>query len=79
MGMDTDVRPTDFAAAAGISVPYASQLLSGVRDPSRSLALRIFRATGRKLGPIANATDAQIEVLEALEPASPTPSDAEAA
>lgn len=64
--MDT---PTKFAEAAGISVPYASQLLSGKREPSQGLAIRIFRRTGRKLGPIANFSDEVIAVLEANLPA----------
>lgn len=62
--MDT---PTTFAAAAGISVPYASQLLSGARQPSRTLAISIYRKTGRKMGPIANVSDEDIAVLERLQ------------
>lgn len=59
--MDT---PTKFAEAAGISVPYACQLLSGKRKPSQALAISIFRRTGRKFGPIANLPDDVIEHLE---------------
>lgn len=55
--------PTSFAAAAGISVPYASQILSGVRTPSQALAISIFRRTGRKFGPIANMSDELIDEL----------------
>ena len=61
--MDT---PTKFAEAAGISIPYACQLLSGKRKPSQSLAISIFRRTGRKFGPIANLSDETIaEIAEA--------------
>ena len=35
--METSLNPTDFAAKAGISVPYASQILGGKRAPSRAL------------------------------------------
>lgn len=50
--------------AIGISESYASQLARAKRTPSQSLALDIFRKTGLKLGPIAQATDAEISVLE---------------
>jgi transcriptional regulator with XRE-family HTH domain len=60
-GMDT---PTDFAAAAGISVPYASQILSGKRAPAMPLAISIYRKTGRKFGPIIDVPDDEIDILE---------------
>lgn len=60
------MRPTDLAAKLEISVPYASQLLSGARVPSISLALGIFDKSGLKLGPLANATDEEIEMLRRL-------------
>jgi len=59
--------PTSFAAATGISVPYASQILSGQREPAMSLAISIFRKTGKKFGPIAQATDEEIDVLERVQ------------
>lgn len=62
--MDT---PTKFAEATGISVPYASQLLNGLRTPSQSLAISIFRKTGKKLGPVANLSDEEIDFLERLQ------------
>ena len=58
-----ELSPTSLAAAINISVPYASQLLSGAREMPRDVAVRIFRATGQKLGPIAEATDEQVETL----------------
>ena len=60
-------KPTEFAAAAGISVPYASQILRGERTPSQQLAISIYRKTGRKFGPIAKATDEEIDVLERVQ------------
>lgn len=52
--------------AMGISESYASQLANAKRKPSQPLALRIYRETKIKLGPIAAATDAEIAMLEGL-------------
>ena len=64
MGMENDApspverpTPTRLAAEAGISVPYASQLLNGTRVPPAPMALRIWQATGCKLGPLETLTD----------------------
>lgn len=62
--------PTDLARAAGISVPYASQVMSGARPLHRGLALKIWQAFGVKIGPIADATDAEIDVLLRFEVAA---------
>jgi transcriptional regulator with XRE-family HTH domain len=65
-GMETEtppIRPTDLAEKLGISVPYASQLLSGARPPSLPLALDYFAKSGVKLGPLVSKTDEQIEIL----------------
>lgn len=43
---------------------YAYDIANGRRVPNHSLAIRIFRATGAKLGPIENLTDDDIAVLE---------------
>lgn len=59
-----ELTPSRLASAIGISLPYASQVLSGARPPAVPLAIRIYRATGHKLGPIQNATDEDIDVLE---------------
>lgn len=45
-------------------MPYASQILSGKRPPQVAMAIRIFRATGHKLGPITVATEEEIASLE---------------
>ena len=47
-----------------LSQPYASQITTGKRKPSQSLAIKIYRRTGMKLGPIAHASDAEIDTLE---------------
>lgn len=65
--MDAPLKPTEFAKAAGISVSYASEILSTARTPSRPLAITIFRRTGRKFGPIAGLSDEDIATLERIE------------
>ena len=60
----SDLTPTGLANALSISVPYASQLLGGSREMPRDLAIKLYRATGLKMGPIADASDEQIETLE---------------
>lgn len=64
-GMDneTPIRPTDLAEKLGISVPYASQLLSGARVPSLTLAIEYFEKSGVRLGPLVSKSDEQIETL----------------
>jgi plasmid maintenance system antidote protein VapI len=57
------IRPTDLATALECSVAYASQLLSGARQITLPRAFKILDATGRKLGPLADATDEEIETL----------------
>lgn len=60
------LRPTDLAATLGISVPYASQLLTGKRVPSIELALSILDKSGLRLGPLKGATDEQVALLRSL-------------
>lgn len=65
--MDTLPRkpsPTNLAREIGISVPYASQLLRGHRVPPMDVAISVYRAIGVKLGPITDASDAEIAILE---------------
>jgi DNA-binding transcriptional regulator YdaS (Cro superfamily) len=64
------LKPTALAKAIGVSVPYASQLLSGTRTPPVPTAISIFRKTGLKLGPIAQATPEEIDVLERFQGAA---------
>lgn len=60
-------KPTVLSDMLGISVPYASQLLGGSREWTRALAIKAYRASGVKIGPIAEATDDEINVLERFE------------
>ncbi len=66
-------KPTiaDLLAAADISQSYASMILNGDRAPSRPLAIRLFRKTGWKHPVIAALGDAEIDVLEGIDPWSP--------
>jgi len=59
--------PTEMAKATGISVPYASQILSGQRVPSRRLAIAIFQTTGHKFGPVSALSDDDIATLARIE------------
>ncbi len=58
---------TDLATKAGISKPYACEIL-GTRIPQRPLAIHIFRATGWRHPSIADLTADQMAVFEAVEP-----------
>jgi len=59
-------RLSDFAEQAGISVSYASQLLSNNhhrRNPTIVLALDIYHKTGVKLGLLVGASRAEINTV----------------
>lgn len=60
---ETKLRPTDLATALDCSLPYASQILSGARKPNQRLAIRIYDLTGHKVGPLAGASEQEIELL----------------
>ena len=66
-GMQEALTPTSLSNAAGISVPYASQILAGKRQPSREIALNIYKATGRKFGHLASLSDRDVKALARLE------------
>ena len=59
--------PRELRDATGISQSYASMILSGDRTPSLALAVSIYRKTGRKFGPISQASEEDIEVLARLQ------------
>lgn len=74
-------KPGILAKDADISVPYASQILSGARQPSRPLAIHIYRQTGWRHALIADLTDEQLAMLESIEPWTPraeTPTEPQA-
>lgn len=66
-----EMTPTALADVCGISLPYASQIISGARTPARPLAIHIFRVTGWRHPSIADLTDEQLDVLEAVDPWKP--------
>jgi hypothetical protein len=60
------IRPTELAAALGVTTGYASMLLNGNRAWSTPLALKAWRATGRKLGGLEALSDEECAQLERL-------------
>lgn len=61
------MTPTELAEKAGISVPYASQLLSGERKGSSlAMAFKIYDAAGLQFGPLSNLTAKDIEAMRKL-------------
>lgn len=60
----------------GISQSYASMIRNGSRDPSRALAIFIYRKTGWRHSALDGLTDEQIATLETIEPYQPQPSAA---
>jgi len=62
---------SELAAQADISKSYASEILTGKRDPQRPLAIHIFRSTGWRHEVIAGLSDEQMNVLESIEPWKP--------
>jgi hypothetical protein len=64
-------------AVPGISSGYASMILSDSDDPrksrtpARSLAIHIFRKTRWRHPSIADLTEAQMKVFEAVDPWTP--------
>lgn len=61
----------ELARLAGISKSYASEILSGKREPSRPLAIHILKVTGWRHTLIADLTAQQILVLDQIEPWQP--------
>ena len=74
--MDDKPAIADVRAAAGISQSYASMILNGDRQPSRAVAIRIFRGTGWRHSVLDGLTEDEIAVLEKIET---RPSEARAA
>jgi hypothetical protein len=64
--------PSQLRDAADISLPYASQILSGDRAPSRSLAIRLMRKLDWRHSILDGLSEEQIDVLETVDPWIPT-------
>jgi plasmid maintenance system antidote protein VapI len=69
--MVTPPQTAELASKAGISKSYASEIVNDKRDPSRPLAIHIFRKTGWRHKIIADLTAAQMAMLESIEPWTP--------
>lgn len=69
----------ELMAAIGISKTYASDILASRQDPSRPLAIHIYRRTGWRADCIVDLTEEQIGVLEQIEPWQPRTTQDEAA
>ncbi len=69
--------PKDLTAAVDISLSYATMILSESDDPNksrtppRSLAILIYRKTDWRHPSIADLTEDQMQVLEAVDPWTP--------
>lgn len=61
----------ELAERAGISKSYASEIVNGLRRPSRPLAIHIMRCTGWRHSLLEGLTDDQIAMLETVEPWKP--------
>lgn len=66
-GMEASPKPTQLAELVNISVPYASQILSGSRTPSDAVAVRVFHAFGLKLGRLIKLTDEEVALFAKMQ------------
>lgn len=53
--------------SVGVANGYSYDIANGKRRPSADLALRIFKGTGLKFGPVANLSDEEIALLEKMQ------------
>jgi hypothetical protein len=58
------LTPTRLSQLAGVSLPYASQLLRGERPFTLTIAVRVWKSGRLKLGPVVGATDDEMGVIE---------------
>jgi plasmid maintenance system antidote protein VapI len=61
---EENVTAADMARRIGCGRAHLSHVMAGRKPLSRALAIRIYRQTGRKVEPIANIDDSDIDVLE---------------
>lgn len=62
----SELTPKALVEAVNISPSYASMILSGDRPLPLPLAISIWRKLGVKMGPIAEASDNDIEAAARL-------------
>ena len=70
--METPPKYDELAKSADISLSYANEILSGKRQPSRALAIHIFRSTGWRHDLLGGLNDEALDLLESLEPWVPS-------
>lgn len=64
-------KTAELADKVGISLSYASEIVNDVRNPSRPLAIHIFRKTGWRHKVLDGLTGEQLDVLEVVDPWRP--------
>lgn len=67
---ESGLSDADLAGRYGFDRSYWTHLRLGTKQMGRPCAIRVFRRDGVKLGPIASATDEEIEVLERFQGAA---------
>jgi hypothetical protein len=73
--MEIPLRYDELSAKAEISPSYANEIVNGRREPSRALAIHIFRKTGWRHPSITDLTEDQMRVLEDVDPWTPRTQD----
>lgn len=63
---DSELTASRLSQIGGVSVPFASQVINGHKKWPRKLAIKVYRVTGQKFGPIADVSHDDIGVLERL-------------
>ena len=58
--------PNAIAEAGGVTPAFARMLIAGTRKPSLAVAIKIYDATGHKLGPLVNLDTRQINVARTM-------------
>lgn len=64
MGKPLPITAKELADAADVSSGFASLVTRGLKPLPQRIAIKVWRKTGQKLGPIADATDEEIATLE---------------
>ena len=62
-----DLSIEQIVEAGGVSAAYARMLIAGTRSPSLELALKLYDATGAKVGPLVGLNKSGIEAARQME------------
>lgn len=60
------ITAQQIADAAGVTPAYARMILAGSRTPSQACALRVFDATGQRIGPLTGLSPDEIETVRKM-------------